>query len=286
MVKPVRVKVSVVGVLGAILFSRSLSPEPALAEAATEGAAAAQSQALAEAHDRALGWALAKNLMASSTPWGGSKVNNYAYRIALRIAAANRLKEPLVVRVLYSTQPRVMALSGGFLFVNSGVLSAAVIEDDVAAAVAHGIAHLHARRATGGYGRQAFEREADRLTEEYLANAGYEPDLAADMINLMESWRSGVGRDDWGYAHPFMKPQFSISLNSVEGLPQMKLVRQDQSEFQAVRSEVLQYDLVYARALGQPLPGEDRHPRLMRRPENTAGAGSRIQDSETKTSGL
>jgi len=323
-----RVAVLIGVVLGAVFFpAPSLASEPARAEAATAEMEATQPQALAEEHDRALGLALAKYLMACSAPWGGSKVNNYAERMALKIAGANHLNEPLVVHVLYSTRPRVLALRGGFIFVNSGVLSAAITEQDFAAAVAHGIAHLHACRvspsapkrpgflvrltglssssalrvarrlaglddvtacggATRDYSREAFEREADRLTEEYLLSAGYDPALAVDVLNLIESWRSGGGQAGWSYAHPFMNPLFSAGPNSVEGLPQMKLVREDQSEFQAVHSEVLQYDLVYARALGEALPGEDQHPRLMRRPESTPAVASHTQDSLGKAPGL
>jgi hypothetical protein len=77
-----------------------------------------------------------------------SEIQGYVRGLGARIAAHSDLKVPLRVTVLGSTEPKVVALPGGFLYVTSGVIAAANTESEFAGVLSREIARIAARHAT------------------------------------------------------------------------------------------------------------------------------------------
>jgi predicted Zn-dependent protease len=140
-------------------------------------------------------------------------VNSYVQRLGQRLVSHSDATVPFVIKVLDSDAINAFALPGGYFYINSGLILAADNEAELAAVMAHEIAHVAARHATknltksqiwgfaslalaavGGpagviihqvadiavpmtflkFGRNE-EREADLLGLEYQYAAGYDP---------------------------------------------------------------------------------------------------------------
>jgi predicted Zn-dependent protease len=152
-------------------------------------------------------------------------VTEYVNRVGQNLARNSDAKVPFTFQVIDDPTLNAFALPGGFIFVNTGLLTAAETEAEMASAMAHEIAHVAARHMTrqacrakvanvatlpliflGGWGgyaiRQAasaaipmtflsfsrgFEAEADYLGLQYLYAAGYDPTAAIDMFEKMMS---------------------------------------------------------------------------------------------------
>jgi predicted Zn-dependent protease len=142
-----------------------------------------------------------------------------------RLARNSDARIPFTIKVVDSEQVNAFALPGGYLYVDTGLILAAQNESELAAVMAHEIAHVAARHATrnmskvrlwnmasipfiflGGpvsmavhqvsglafpfsvrkFSRDA-EREADLLGIEYEYAAGYDP---AAFVNFLERLKS------------------------------------------------------------------------------------------------
>jgi predicted Zn-dependent protease len=140
-------------------------------------------------------------------------VNSYIQRLGQNLVSHSDAAIPFVIKVLDSDTINAFALPGGYFYINSGLILAADNEAELAAVMAHEIAHVAARHATknmtksqiwgfaslaltavGGpagiiihqvadiavpmtflkFGRNE-EREADLLGLEYQYAAGYDP---------------------------------------------------------------------------------------------------------------
>jgi beta-barrel assembly-enhancing protease len=140
-------------------------------------------------------------------------VTSYIERLGQRLVSHSDATMPFVIKVLDSDAINAFALPGGYFYINSGLILAADNEAELAAVMAHEIAHVAARHATknltksqiwgfaslaltavGGpagviihqvadiavpmtflkFGRNE-EREADLLGLEYQYAAGYDP---------------------------------------------------------------------------------------------------------------
>lgn len=89
-----------------------------------------------------------------------AQVNNYVNAIVRRLAAqAGGPQFPYQARVVSSRELNAFSLPGGFIYVNSGLISAVRSEDELAGVLAHEIAHVAERhgteQATKAYGAQA-----------------------------------------------------------------------------------------------------------------------------------
>ena len=152
-------------------------------------------------------------------------ITEYVNRMGQNLARNSDAKVPFTFQVIDDPTLNAFALPGGFVFVNTGLLTAAETEAEMASAMAHEIAHVAARHMTrqacraqvaniatlplillGGWGgyavRQAasaaipmtflsfsrgFEAEADYLGLQYLYTAGYDPTASIDMFEKMTS---------------------------------------------------------------------------------------------------
>ena len=155
-------------------------------------------------------------------------VSEYINRLGQNLARNSDAKVPFSFRIIEDDNLNAFALPGGYIFVNTGLIKIADEEDELAAAMAHEIAHVAARHLTcratqnqlarlgtiplgvmlgglGGYAaRQAAnaaipmtflsftrhdETEADYLGVQYMWAAGYDPNGAVSIFEKMESMR-------------------------------------------------------------------------------------------------
>jgi predicted Zn-dependent protease len=152
-------------------------------------------------------------------------ISEYVNRVGQNLVRNSDAKVPFTFEVIDDPTLNAFALPGGFIFVHTGLMTAAETEAEMASAMAHEIAHVAARHMTrqacraqvanlatipliflggwGGFaGRQvasavipmtflsfsrSFEAEADYLGFQYLYAAGYDPTAAVDMFEKMAS---------------------------------------------------------------------------------------------------
>jgi predicted Zn-dependent protease len=163
--------------------------------------------------EMALGRDLSKQVEATSKLVTDPVVTEYVNRIGQNLVRNSDARVPFTIKVLDNEEVNAFALPGGFFYVDSGLILAADNEAELAAVMAHEIAHVAARHATknmtksqiwnlasiplmfvGGpagfaiaevasiaipmtflkFSRDA-EREADLLGLEYDYAAGYDP---------------------------------------------------------------------------------------------------------------
>jgi predicted Zn-dependent protease len=177
--------------------------------------------------EMALGKQLAEEVQRQAKVVTDPLVSEYVNRIGQNLVRSSDAKVPFTFQVIEGDSPNAFALPGGFVFVYTALIKIASEEDELAAAMAHEIAHVAARHMTrqatrsqivnlagvpvgvilgGGIGgavvRQganvgipaAFmhftrqdELEADYLGVQYLYAAGYDPNGAISIFEKLES---------------------------------------------------------------------------------------------------
>ncbi len=172
-----------------------------------------------------MGKQMAQELEARSKLLNDQVVTQYVGELGQRLARSSDIKEPLVIKVVDSDEVNAYALPGGYFYVNTGLILAAQSESELAAVMAHEIAHIAARHATrnmtkvqiwnivsipmmfvGGpvgmavrevstlampmsinkFSRDA-EREADLLGIEYEYAAGYDPNAFVEFFERIKT---------------------------------------------------------------------------------------------------
>lgn len=151
-------------------------------------------------------------------------IAEYVNRVGQNLIRNSDAKVPFTIKVLDSEEVNAFALPGGFLFVNAGLILSADSEAELAAVMAHEIAHVAARhwarqatrvallkyaslalifwRGWSGLPVQAaaaasvplaflrfsrvFELESDQLGLQYLYKTGYDPAAFVDFFQTME----------------------------------------------------------------------------------------------------
>jgi predicted Zn-dependent protease len=174
----------------------------------------------------ALGQQLAREVTKQSKILDDPITSEYVNRIGQNLARNSDAKVPFIFQVIDSDEVNAFAFPGGYVFVNTGLIKVASEEDEFAGALAHEIAHVAARHMTcqatksqiagvagmipgivlggwAGYGaRQAVnavmpiasrgfsrhdETEADYLGVQYMYAAGYDPNGAVSIFEILES---------------------------------------------------------------------------------------------------
>ena len=173
----------------------------------------------------ALGKQLAQEIERQAKIIDDPTVAEYVNRVGQNLVRNSDCKVPVTIKVIDTDEPNAMALPGGFFFVNSGLITLAENESEMAGVMGHEIAHIAARHGTRqatrgqiinlasiplifmggwtGYGirqgagllipigflsfSRAFESEADLLGLQYMYKAGYDPNGFVDFFERLQS---------------------------------------------------------------------------------------------------
>jgi len=180
-----------------------------------------------------MGRQMAADLAQEITIVQDSAVTHYVGEIAERIARNSDAMVPMTVKVVDSEEINALALPGGFIYVNTGLILMTGNEAELGAVLAHEIAHVAARHATesssrarlfnvltlplvfvGGpvgmalrqagallvpvefahFSRKA-EAEAGLLGIQYLFKAGYDPISAITLFEKLQVLQASAQRD-------------------------------------------------------------------------------------------
>jgi len=98
--------------------------------------------------ERAMGQAMAAVIDRTTTFVTDPEVTTYVTRLAQNLARHSDAEVPFTIKVIDSLNRRVFALPGGFLYIDKGLIADVDNEAELAALMAHEIAHVAARHAT------------------------------------------------------------------------------------------------------------------------------------------
>jgi beta-barrel assembly-enhancing protease len=102
----------------------------------------------------ALGHDLAKQVEESTKLISDPEVTEYVNRIGQNLVRNSDSRVPFTIKVIDSNEVNAFALPGGFFYVDTGLILAADSEAELAAVMAHEIAHVAARHATKNMTKQ------------------------------------------------------------------------------------------------------------------------------------
>ncbi len=176
-------------------------------------------------HEISLGKEYAESIESNATVLSDPVIVEYVNRLGQNLVRNSDAKVPFTIKVIDSDELNAFALPGGFMYVNTGAIMAAHNEAELAAIMAHEIAHVAARHATrqltrsqlvrfasvplifagGGVGfaisqaarvaapltmmkfSRGFEKEADYLGLQYLYKTGYDPEAFVSFFERVEA---------------------------------------------------------------------------------------------------
>jgi hypothetical protein len=101
-----------------------------------------------------IGHDMAKQVEQSSRLVTDPIINDYVNRIGQNLVRNSDSRVPFTIKVLDTGEVNAFALPGGFFYVDSGLILAADSESELAAVMAHEIAHVAARHATKNMTKQ------------------------------------------------------------------------------------------------------------------------------------
>ena len=230
-------------------------------------------------HEMAMGREMAQELEMHTKILHDPAITNYVNQIGQRLARNSDIRTPLIIKVIDSDEVNAFALPGGYFYVHSGLILAADNEAELAAVMAHEIAHVAARHATrnmtkmqmwniasvpliffGGpvgmalrqvssiampmsadkFSRDA-EREADVLGIEYQYAAGYDP---VAFVNFFERLKT-KGKKSWvakAFAtHPMNEDRIRRAQKEIETmLPARQQYIIDTNDFEEAKAHLLE----------------------------------------------
>jgi predicted Zn-dependent protease len=99
----------------------------------------------------ALGKSLAQEIERQVKLIDDPEINEYVSRVGQNLVRNSDAKVPFTIKVVDSDEINAFALPGGFFYVNSGLITSADEESELAGVMAHEIAHVAARHGTEQY---------------------------------------------------------------------------------------------------------------------------------------
>jgi len=99
----------------------------------------------------ALGKSLAQEIERQVKLINDPEITEYVSRVGQNLVKNSDAKVPFTIKVIDSDEINAFALPGGFFYVNSGLITAADEESEIAGVMAHEIAHVAARHGTEQY---------------------------------------------------------------------------------------------------------------------------------------
>src|ERR1700752_1941553 len=253
-------------------------------------------------------------------------ITEYVNRVGQNIVLHSDAKVPFTIKVIDSDEVNAFALPGGFFYVNKGLILAADNEAELAGVMAHEIPHVPARHAvenqtkaslleyaalggsiflggipgmiyqnTAGIGllgifmkfSRGAEEEADRLGNQYMYAAGYDPGAMATMFEKLEAKnKKKPGFISRAFAtHPAPPDRRASALSLAARFPEHEEYVISSSEFQRVKGRLLRLSNARASTTGA-LQGADENgapgrPTLKRR-NPTPDETTTTPDGETK----
>ena len=266
--------------------------------------------------EMALGRDLSKQVEATSKLVTDPVVTEYVNRIGQNLVRNSDARVPFTIKVLDNEEVNAFALPGGFFYVDSGLILAADSEAELAAVMAHEIAHVAARHATknmtrseiwnlasiplmfiGGpagyaiaelaslavpmtflkFSRDA-EREADLLGLEYDYAAGYDPQAFVQFFEKLGADQKKQSRLAKMFCtHPMNADRVLAAQDEIrQYLPSRDSYVVDTSEFERVKARLLAFD--NTRRLS---PGDSRRPVLLKRTGSSTDADASTNGSSS-----
>jgi predicted Zn-dependent protease len=245
----------------------------------------------------ALGKQMAEQVERQAKLLDDKVITEYVNRLGQNLARNSDTKLPLKIKVIDSKELNAVTLPGGYIYVDSGLIRLAQTEAELAAALAHEIAHVAARHGTrqatqsevaqlatipliflGGLpgicarsaavvggplgplaAQRGFETEADALGLQYLYKSGYDP---LGMVDIFEKLFSYDERKHGRIAQVFSNhPVYGLRLVSVQ--KNIETMLKDKPEYILNTSE---FDNVKARLAMLDWNPKPEPPSLFERP--------------------
>jgi predicted Zn-dependent protease len=168
--------------------------------------------------------------LAAGMPWSEKSLNEYINRLGQNLARSSGSQQVFAFYVVYNPQVNAQAFPGGYIVINSGAISLAESEAELASVLSHEIAHENscdwrtaprkgnflelvflvptvvlggpagiaiavgggwAATAARAHSSRADEERADRLAAQYLVRAGYDPHAAALFFQRLQADQEG-----------------------------------------------------------------------------------------------
>lgn len=205
------------------------------AEALIPDGVCGNSQTMLEASQT--GRAMVQQAFATGMPWNDRSLNEYVNRLGQNLARTSGSQQVFSFYVLYNPRVNAQSFPGGYIVINSGVISLAESEAELASVLSHEIAHENScdwravpwkgnlfelicivpavvlggpagiaiLSGTGwaatlgrAHNGRSVEQRADRLGAEYLVRAGYDPRAAAQFFQRLQAEEERNGGEPGG----------------------------------------------------------------------------------------
>ncbi len=257
----------------------------------------------------ALGRSLATEIEKQVKLVSDPEVTEYVSRVGQNIVRNSDAKVPFTIKVIDSEEINAFALPGGFLYVNSGLITTADEESEFAGVLAHEIAHVAARHGTeqqakatiadfariplvifsGGLAQLVYnvyglvvplqflqfsrgaEAEADYLGVQYMYKTGYDP---ASFISYFEKVQAQEKKKPGKLSkifatHPPTADRIEKSQKNIATV----LPERDEYVLSTSEFDKIKAKLIAMDNARKPAPGEDsKRPTLKRRTPTDDGA--------------
>ncbi len=197
--------------------------------------ACGNSQTILEATET--GQAMVQQVFSRGMPWGDSSLNEYVNRLGQNLARSSGSQQVFSFYVVYNPQVNAQSFPGGYIVINSGVISLAANEAELASVLSHEIAHDNscdwrtgpskgnlfelialvptvmlggpagiviaagtgwAATAARARSSRSAEERADDLAVKYLVRAGYDPRAAEQFFERLQAEQQNGGGESGG----------------------------------------------------------------------------------------